>query len=214
MFDLVVQSGKLEGKRLLLPLEKDIVIGREPGCQIVLTSTRISRRHCRLRRTEQGVQVQDLGSQNGTFVNDVVITAETLLTTGDTLRVGATVFEIQPHHKRESPASPKPAPPKPFDEVSGMTTVVGLCSAGLSDYEIITWLSDHELASSDSSQDGLVSRIERLVPPKPLSATPVSPTMTASADSQHTRSYADEAAEIIRRHWAQRRDPSGRSGGK
>jgi hypothetical protein len=211
MFDLVVQSGKLEGKRLLLPLDKDVVIGRDASCQIVLGSSRISRRHCRLRRTERGVQVEDLGSQNGTYVNDVPITAETLMVAGDTMRVGAMVFEIQPHQKRESGSGTRHKTPMP-SKPPNFTPIPNEKSPALSDYEIITWLSDHEIAASSSGGDKLASMIEALTPPPgPMHASVLAaakaavPPPSSKTSPVGQASVKEQAAEIIRRHWAQTR---------
>jgi ABC-type multidrug transport system ATPase subunit/ABC-type multidrug transport system permease subunit len=47
-----------------------VTIGRESGCDIVLDAPQISRTHVQMTRTSQGWKVEDLGSANGTFVND------------------------------------------------------------------------------------------------------------------------------------------------
>lgn len=44
-------------------------IGRSEGCRLVIGHSTVSRRHAVLRRTEQGLEVRDLGSTNGTWVN-------------------------------------------------------------------------------------------------------------------------------------------------
>lgn len=51
--------------RLLSPT----IVGRAPECDVFLDSAGISRRHARLRPLEYGVEVEDLGSTNGSFVN-------------------------------------------------------------------------------------------------------------------------------------------------
>jgi predicted component of type VI protein secretion system len=222
MFDLVVQSGKLEGKRLLLPLEKDIVIGREEGCQIVLPSTLISRQHCRLRRTELGLLVEDLGSQNGTFVNDVAIEGETLLVVGDTLRVGAILFEVQTHLVAPVPAKASTAPaPMPAKSDSVVRTLKKVPAAekpsGISDHEIAAWLSDHDTATVSSISDTTIIRAERPVapppPPTPLpptlaAAKIIAPAAAAAPPKPKPRTVKEEAADIIRRHWVKVRGES------
>lgn len=45
------------------------VVGRAPECDICLDSTGISRRHARLRPLDYGVEIEDLGSTNGSFLN-------------------------------------------------------------------------------------------------------------------------------------------------
>ncbi len=49
---------------------REVVIGRDHDCDIVLDAPQISRRHVRLTETEYGWLVEDLGSANGVFLND------------------------------------------------------------------------------------------------------------------------------------------------
>lgn len=91
MAKLIIQTGKLAGKPLTIP-SKEVIIGRDEGCFIRMGSADISRRHCSLRATIDGILVTDLGSSNGTLVNDIPITAPTILRVGDRLRVGPAVF--------------------------------------------------------------------------------------------------------------------------
>jgi len=91
MAKLIIQTGKLAGKPLTIP-PKDVIIGRDEGCFIRMGSADISRRHCSLKSTADGILVTDLGSSNGTFVNDLSIKSPTILQSGDRLRVGPAVF--------------------------------------------------------------------------------------------------------------------------
>ncbi|AUX42680.1 ATPase AAA [Sorangium cellulosum] len=50
-----------------------LVIGTSAECDVVVPDSRVSRRHCQLRLTPRGIVLTDLGSKNGTFVNDVLI---------------------------------------------------------------------------------------------------------------------------------------------
>ena len=62
-------------------------IGRSPGAQFIVEAPLVSRLHCQLTATAASLQVKDLGSTNGTFVNGKrVRTAE--LKEGDRLSVG------------------------------------------------------------------------------------------------------------------------------
>lgn len=68
-----------------------IVLGRDDECDIVIDDERASRRHARVRPSERGWIVEDLGSTNGTRVNGFRTSAQ-LLADGDHLTVGATSF--------------------------------------------------------------------------------------------------------------------------
>ncbi len=66
---LVVTAGPLTGRTL--PLERrELVLGRDDGCDIPLTSyVRLSRRHARLTPTTGGWKIEDLGSTNGVLLD-------------------------------------------------------------------------------------------------------------------------------------------------
>lgn len=64
-------------------------IGRHPDCEVHLDGARISRWHAELRRDERGdLELRDLDSTNGTFVNGERISEPTLVFDGDTIHVG------------------------------------------------------------------------------------------------------------------------------
>jgi hypothetical protein len=48
---------------------ESLVVGRDPGCELVIEDPRVSKRHARLRWCESGWTLEDLGSKNGTTVN-------------------------------------------------------------------------------------------------------------------------------------------------
>lgn len=93
MHSLIVQTGKHKGKKIVLP-DREVVIGRDEISFIRMTSTDVSRQHTSLAPTDKGLLVRDLGSQNGTFVNNVRIEAETLMQPGDLLQIGPIQFEL------------------------------------------------------------------------------------------------------------------------
>ena len=74
----------------------EFLIGRAVDCNLQLECAYISRHHCELivddRRRE--VRVRDLGSQNGTFVNDAEVERECRLQDGDRLRVAYIPFRV------------------------------------------------------------------------------------------------------------------------
>lgn len=51
------------------PLLAPTTIGRSPECDIYLDDAGVSRQHARLRPVDYGVEVEDLGSTNGSFIN-------------------------------------------------------------------------------------------------------------------------------------------------
>ena len=76
----------------LVPLDAtrpSVVFGREETCDFKLASTKVSRRHAEILFSKaEKAYIRDLGSQNGTFINDDKLTAERALEDGDSLRMG------------------------------------------------------------------------------------------------------------------------------
>ncbi len=79
------------GKRQVMGNET-LRVGRERGNQIVLPSDSVSRRHCRIDKRKASWFIKDLGSTNGTYVNDELI-EEYQLRRGDQIKVGDTIFK-------------------------------------------------------------------------------------------------------------------------
>ena len=75
--------------------QKQIVIGRQPGRDIVLSlDTAVSRTHAQIDFESGNYVVSDAGSSNGTFVNGQRITRHNLAP-GDVIQVGATKFRFE-----------------------------------------------------------------------------------------------------------------------
>jgi pSer/pThr/pTyr-binding forkhead associated (FHA) protein len=82
------------GKTVVVEPRLPTVIGRGTAADVRLPDSQTSRRHCELYEYEGQLAVRDLGSVNGTVVNQHKIEQDTLLSTGDTLTVGKITFQI------------------------------------------------------------------------------------------------------------------------
>lgn len=92
MSDLIfVEQKPMEGREHAL--EPGATIGRE-GCNVNLMDPEVSRHHAAI-RDQGGLAIEDLGSTNGTFVNDQRITVVTALREGDVVRLGNTVWTMR-----------------------------------------------------------------------------------------------------------------------
>lgn len=72
-----------------------ILFGRSSEATVQLNDPYISEQHAKVHRDGRDWLVTDLGSTNGTFVNQVKVTAPTPITAGDQLGIGRTVVEVR-----------------------------------------------------------------------------------------------------------------------
>ncbi len=88
---LEIRSGPRTGQTI--ELTHEVVIGRE-NADVVIDDAEISRRHAVVRSVVGAVEVEDLGSSNGTFVDDQRIEGPTRVGGGAKIRLGKTVLEV------------------------------------------------------------------------------------------------------------------------
>ena len=63
-------------------------IGRHPESDIFLDDVTVSRRHVEVERADDGYRIRDVGSLNGTYVNQQLVEDERALANGDEVQVG------------------------------------------------------------------------------------------------------------------------------
>ena len=73
----------------------ETVIGRDEGCHVSIPDSSVSHRHARVYHSDGEWHVEDLGSTNGTFVNDRPLTRPLVLRPGDTVSIGRSVLEAR-----------------------------------------------------------------------------------------------------------------------
>jgi len=105
----VLQPGKTDGKRVPITAPR-FLIGRDEKCQLRPASPMVSKRHCLLLLRDNRFFVQDLGSTNGTFVNDRQITGEVELSNGDLLKIGPLCFGVSIEADAPVPSAAHSAP--------------------------------------------------------------------------------------------------------
>jgi DNA-binding winged helix-turn-helix (wHTH) protein len=85
----------LRGRRRI-PLEPgETIIGRDPGAAVFLDDKSVSRRHARIVISEEGATLEDLGSKNGTYLQDARIESRSPLSDGDKIRVGSVPLTVR-----------------------------------------------------------------------------------------------------------------------
>ncbi len=70
----------------LYSVEKEVTIGRDAKCTIILANSNVSRKHARICRDDKGYLLEDLGSHNGTLLNGRLARKDRL-EDGDTINI-------------------------------------------------------------------------------------------------------------------------------
>jgi pSer/pThr/pTyr-binding forkhead associated (FHA) protein len=87
----------VSGQRIDLEKNRSYVLGRGQGCDVVVADMACSRRHARITvgsEERRSLFVEDLGSRNGTYVNDARIWDRTSVKDGCLIRIGATIYML------------------------------------------------------------------------------------------------------------------------
>jgi pSer/pThr/pTyr-binding forkhead associated (FHA) protein len=101
-------------------IDEEVVIGRE-DTDLEIDDSELSRRHAVVRRFANRIQVEDLGSTNGTYVDGNRIAEPTLLGGGAEIKIGTTVLVVEgvlPVGSTESGREPEDAQPRNVTRVS------------------------------------------------------------------------------------------------
>lgn len=112
-------KGNPKGKTLDIP-EGTFVVGRAEDSDLIIASTRVSRKHCELANKGDTLTIRDAGSANGTIVNGARIT-EQALKPGDTVEVGPLTFTIEIEGVNEA-SHPQPGAAKAAPDATSKPT--------------------------------------------------------------------------------------------
>jgi predicted component of type VI protein secretion system len=158
---LVVLGGKQGGKEIPVSGPK-FLIGRADDCQLRPQSDLVSRHHCAILLAEGEVTVKDLGSRNGTFVNDERLADGRVLKTGDKVKVGPLEFEVQ----LSVPVGGKKKPKVHNIQEAAARTVRNASDKG--EMDVAGWIDDEE-------EEDAATQDARSPDTQPFTTTPTSP---------------------------------------
>jgi pSer/pThr/pTyr-binding forkhead associated (FHA) protein len=133
-----ILHGSNAGQEVKIPTPK-CLIGRGDECHLKPQSDAVSRKHCVIITTDTEVVVRDLNSRNGTFVNGERVGEESVLLSGDQLRVGPLEFEMVIEQTAARAKRPKVSDIK---EAVARTAEGGTSSATSDLGEVTDWLSE------------------------------------------------------------------------
>ena len=94
MPSLVFLAGPIAGRHYKLE-DGEYVIGRRSDCQIFVPDMRVSRQHARLYKEGEGWALEDLGSNNGTFINGVKVQGSTTLRNDDEILIANNRIRVE-----------------------------------------------------------------------------------------------------------------------
>lgn len=113
---------RADGERRSFPLTHNVtVVGRREDCDLRIPLTEVSRKHCRIIRSDDAIRLEDLGSSNGTYHNGARI-QETTVQPGDQVQIGPVIFTLQVDG---FPPDDAIEPPKPQDTEAGSADTAG-----------------------------------------------------------------------------------------
>jgi two-component system, cell cycle response regulator len=98
---LIQYSGAMLGRRYLLDAP-EITVGRSSVNGIVIHDDSVSRQHAKIITRGTAVAVEDLGSSNGTFIDERPVLSRTTLQDGDVLRLGNILLKFFAHDNVEN----------------------------------------------------------------------------------------------------------------
>jgi hypothetical protein len=90
---LVLVEGK--GPQAVDLVTPETLIGRDKSSHLTIPDASVSHRHARVYHSDGEWYVEDLGSTNGTFVNDRPLTRPVVLRPGDTVTIGRSTLEAR-----------------------------------------------------------------------------------------------------------------------
>lgn len=140
---LVMMTGPSPGAQFELSKE-EMTLGRGGDCDVVIESTVVSRKHAKLTLLDGKYYIEDLGSANGTFVNEAGVLTRQSLKPGDRIHLGGVVLQFRTSASDQALELPDaPVPAADLSEILPHTWNLGKdeslpASAGLSMQDEVT----------------------------------------------------------------------------
>ncbi len=148
---------KADGDRRDFPITRGrVVVGRKNTCDLRIPLSSVSRQHCEITLDGDQAHLRDLGSSNGTYLNDTRIQEE-VLKPGDNINIGPVAFTVvidgQPQEVQ---------PPKNLGEIDPDDSSIPLGESGHTTIPLTTDEDAQALKESSNIDDALDDQIAAL----------------------------------------------------
>ena len=118
---LVVIYQRDGGGGKCITLDRALIrVGRDPDNELVVLDEGVSRRHARIEKRNGRVLLMDVGSKNGTLLNDAELSGIVELKTGDRIKIGSTIFKYLPASDLEASLHEQIFVSTTTDELTGL----------------------------------------------------------------------------------------------
>ncbi len=189
-------SGHLrDGAGRTYPVRDGLVLGRVAGCDVVLADGKASRRHAKVVVEAGVVELEDLGSSNGTLLNGKPVTRR-VLRDGDEIQIGATVIV---YLASDAPVANAPARPAASPAASPSAAPAPAAGGGGDLFDD----DDDLFGGAPSAPVGKPAPAAAVPPPPvpPAAPPPLAPPPAAVPPPAAPRvvEFADEVVEVKRR---------------
>jgi DNA-binding CsgD family transcriptional regulator len=98
---ILLRQSDLAPIRVFALTKGRFVLGRSSNCDFVVYDSTVSRRHAEVAVTDGSVTIRDLGSQNGTYVDDEIASEETPICHGQRVRLGDVSLVLAARHGQD-----------------------------------------------------------------------------------------------------------------
>ena len=186
-FKLVSESN---GQVYTLPEGATLVLGRGTGCDLMVLNPNISRRHAQVKVEADAVELRDLGSSNGTFVNGD--RGEIKARPGDVITFGTAAFRLEAEEVAKAAAPPAPSKKKAAAKAEASSAVKSEQKPEKTEKAERT-----EAAARAPSARASASSVQPAPTPKKLVGTHVRPVQSSDVGTIVTRLAASaDTAEV------------------
>jgi pSer/pThr/pTyr-binding forkhead associated (FHA) protein len=202
---LVVVGGDVKTSEIKLRLP--CTVGRGRGSAIVLAHPLVSRQHCEIYEVDGQLMVRDLGSLNGTFINNQRIGEAAPLPPNELLTIGTVTFRAVYDPSASSPESEEPSPKNGVAD----TVFAGRGPAGSGTVPLVpgidvaaTHPAEEQKPASQSSQEVLppaaqlsAAAPKELMPPAAAPSPAADQPAAESEEEEADRSQTDDDLQVF-----------------